>query len=66
MRSRLCSRLPSPWGASDARWRTMMGFHEALVMAALPFLVVRHRKLRFAIAGAVILATGWACTAGGP
>jgi hypothetical protein len=50
----------------DARWRTMMGFHEALVMAALPFLVVRHRKLRFAIAGAVILATGWACTAGGP
>jgi hypothetical protein len=30
----------------------------------LPFVAVRHRKLRFAISGAVILAAGWACAGG--
>jgi phosphatidylglycerol:prolipoprotein diacylglycerol transferase len=47
-------------GLTPAQWVA------ALVMAALPFAVVRHRKLRFAIAGAVILAAGWACRTGGP
>jgi len=47
-------------GLTPAQWVA------ALIMAALPFVVVRDRKLRFAIAGAVILATGWACAAGGP
>jgi phosphatidylglycerol:prolipoprotein diacylglycerol transferase len=36
----------------------------ALVLAALPLVVVRRRALRFAVSGAVILATAWACTGG--
>jgi len=47
-------------GLTPAQWVA------ALIMAALPFVAVRHRKLRFAICGAVILATGWACAGGGP
>jgi len=47
-------------GLTPAQWVA------ALIMAALPFVAVRHRKLRFAISGAVILAAGWACAGGGP
>jgi phosphatidylglycerol:prolipoprotein diacylglycerol transferase len=47
-------------GLTPAQWVA------ALIMAALPFVVVRHRKLRFAITGAVIIAAGCACAAGGP
>jgi phosphatidylglycerol:prolipoprotein diacylglycerol transferase len=47
-------------GLTPAQWVA------AMIMAALPFVVVRHRKLRFAISGAVILAAGWACAGGGP
>jgi phosphatidylglycerol---prolipoprotein diacylglyceryl transferase len=46
-------------GLTPAQWVS------ALTMAALPFAVVRRRKLRFAITGAVILAAGWACAGGG-
>jgi phosphatidylglycerol---prolipoprotein diacylglyceryl transferase len=42
-------------GLTPAQWVA------ALVLAVLPFAAVRHRKLRFAICGAVILGTGWAC-----
>jgi len=45
-------------GLTPAQWVA------ALTLAVLPFVAVRHRKLRFAIAGAVILAAGWACTGG--
>ena len=34
----------------------------ALVLAALPLVAVRRRAFRFALSGAVILATAWACT----
>jgi hypothetical protein len=37
-----------------------------LILAALPFVAMPHRKLRFAVSGAVILAAGWACAGGGP
>ncbi|MBA3342790.1 MAG: prolipoprotein diacylglyceryl transferase [Gemmatimonadaceae bacterium] len=47
-------------GLTPAQWVA------ALIMAALPFVAVRHRNLRFAISGAVILATAWACTGSGP
>jgi phosphatidylglycerol:prolipoprotein diacylglycerol transferase len=47
-------------GLTPAQWLA------ALIMAALPFVAVRHRKLRFAISGAVILGAGLACRAGGP
>ena len=47
-------------GLTPAQWVA------ALIMAALPFVAVRRRTLRFAISGAVILAAGWACTAAGP
>jgi phosphatidylglycerol---prolipoprotein diacylglyceryl transferase len=47
-------------GLTPAQWVA------ALVMAVLPFVAMRHRKLRFAVSGAVILATGWACAGGGP
>ena len=47
-------------GLTPAQWVA------ALIMAALPFAAVRHRKLRFAISGVVILAAGWACAGGGP
>lgn len=45
-------------GLTPAQWVA------ALVLAALPFVVVRRRPLRFAITGAVILAAGWACASG--
>ena len=45
-------------GLTPAQWVA------ALVVAALPFATLRRRKLRFAITGAVILATGWACWGG--
>jgi phosphatidylglycerol---prolipoprotein diacylglyceryl transferase len=47
-------------GLTPAQWVA------ALIMAALPFVAVRHRKLRFAISGIVVLAAGWACAGGGP
>jgi len=47
-------------GLTPAQWVA------ALIMAALPFVALRHRNLRFAISGAVILAAGWACAGGGP
>lgn len=47
-------------GLTPAQWAA------ASIMAAIPFFAVRQRKLRFAISGAVILATGWACAGGGP
>jgi len=46
-------------GLTPAQWVA------ALIMIALPFLLVPQRKLRFALAAAVILAAGWACTVGG-
>ncbi|MCY7377993.1 MAG: prolipoprotein diacylglyceryl transferase [Gemmatimonadaceae bacterium] len=46
-------------GLTPAQWVA------ALIMAALPFIVVSHRTLRYAISGAVILAAGWACAGGG-
>jgi prolipoprotein diacylglyceryltransferase len=45
-------------GLTPAQWTS------ALIVAALPLAAMRHRKLRFAITGAVILATGWACWGG--
>jgi prolipoprotein diacylglyceryltransferase len=53
---------------SDARYvgLTPAQWVSVLLMAALPFVAVRHRMLRLAIAGAVILAAAWACKAGGP
>jgi phosphatidylglycerol:prolipoprotein diacylglycerol transferase len=45
-------------GLTPAQWAA------ALIMAALPFAAVRRRKLRFAITGAVILATACACWSG--
>jgi phosphatidylglycerol:prolipoprotein diacylglycerol transferase len=47
-------------GLTPAQWVA------ASILAALPFVAVRRRALRFAISGAVILAAGWACTGGGP
>jgi hypothetical protein len=47
-------------GLTPAQWVA------ASIMAVLPFIVVRHRKLRFALTGAVIIAAGCACAAGGP
>jgi len=44
-------------GLTPAQWVA------SSIMTVLPFAVVRHRKLRLAIAGAVILAAGWACAA---
>lgn len=46
-------------GLTPAQWVA------ALIMAALPFLAIRRRRLRFVISGAVILAAGWACASGG-
>jgi phosphatidylglycerol:prolipoprotein diacylglycerol transferase len=45
-------------GLTPAQWSA------ALIMAALPFVAVRRRTLRFAITGTVILATTWACWGG--
>lgn len=52
---------------SDARYLglTPAQWVAALVFAALPFAVIRHPRLRLAVAGAVVLATAWACTAAG-
>lgn len=47
-------------GLTPAQWVA------ASIMAVLPFAALPRRKLRFAISGAVILASGWACAAGGP
>ena len=45
-------------GLTPAQWAA------ALVVTALPFVTVRQRALRFAIAGAVIVATACACWVG--
>lgn len=52
---------------SDARYlRLTPGqWVAALTLAALPLVAMDRRKVRFAISGAVILATAWACW-GGP
>jgi phosphatidylglycerol:prolipoprotein diacylglycerol transferase len=42
-------------GLTPAQWTA------ALIVATLPFVAIRNRKLRFAITGAVALATAWAC-----
>jgi phosphatidylglycerol:prolipoprotein diacylglycerol transferase len=47
-------------GLTPAQWVA------ALIMTGLPFVAVRHRKMRFVISGAVILAASWACAGGGP
>lgn len=44
-------------GLTPAQWVA------ALVFACLPFAAIRHPRLRFAVAGVVVLATAWACTA---
>ena len=49
--ARYLGLTPAQWGA-------------ALIMAVLPFAAVARRKLRFAITGAVILGTVWACWGG--
>lgn len=46
-------------GLTPAQWVA------ALIMAALPFAAIRDRKVRYAIAGIVLLATGWACAGAG-
>lgn len=48
---------------SDARYLglTPAQWVAALIFASLPFAVIRHRRLRFAVAGVVVLATAWAC-----
>jgi phosphatidylglycerol---prolipoprotein diacylglyceryl transferase len=51
--SRYLGLTPAQWGA-------------AMIMAALPFAAIPHQKLRFAITGAVILGTAWACWGGSP
>ena len=53
---------------SDVRYLrlTPAQWAAALIMAGLPFAVLRHRALRFAISGAVILTAGWACWGGAP
>jgi len=52
---------------SDARYLrlTPAQWVAALVAAAVPFALFERRKIRFAISGAVILGTAWACW-GGP
>lgn len=45
-------------GLTPAQWVA------AAIFSTLPFFAVRHRTLRFALAGAVILGAGWACAAG--
>jgi phosphatidylglycerol:prolipoprotein diacylglycerol transferase len=51
--ARYLGLTPAQWGA-------------ALVLAVLPFVAMHHRKLRFAITGAVVLTTAWACWNGSP
>lgn len=52
---------------SDARYLrlTPAQWVAALTLAALPLIVIERRRVRFAISGAIILATAWACW-GGP
>jgi prolipoprotein diacylglyceryltransferase len=52
---------------SDARYLrlTPAQWVAALTLASLPLVVMDRRKVRFAISGAVILATAWSCW-GGP
>jgi len=45
-------------GLTPAQWAA------ALLLAILPFIVIRNPKLRVVISGAVILAGVWACTGG--
>lgn len=47
-------------GLTPAQWVA------ALTVAALPFVLVRRREVRLALAAIVVLATAWACKAGGP
>lgn len=47
------------FGLTPAQWAA------ALIFAALPFAAIRRPRLRLAVAGAVLLSTGWACTAAG-
>jgi phosphatidylglycerol:prolipoprotein diacylglycerol transferase len=47
-------------GMTPAQWVA------ALVLAVLPFVAVRRRRLRPALTAVVILGTVWACRAGGP
>jgi phosphatidylglycerol:prolipoprotein diacylglycerol transferase len=51
---------------SDARYLglTPAQWMSAAILAGLPFVAMRHRKLRFAVSGLVILAAGWACWGG--
>jgi phosphatidylglycerol---prolipoprotein diacylglyceryl transferase len=51
---------------SDARYLrlTPAQWVAAVILAVLPFVAMRHRKLRLAISGVVILAAGWACWGG--
>ncbi len=52
---------------SDARYLhlTPAQWVAALTLAALPLVAMDRRKVRFAVSGAIILATAWACW-GGP
>jgi phosphatidylglycerol:prolipoprotein diacylglycerol transferase len=52
---------------SDARYLhlTPAQWSAALILTTIPLAALSHRKVRFAISGAVILATAWACW-GGP
>ena len=45
-------------GLTPAQWVS------ALVVAALPVVLVRHRRLRLVAGGAIVLATAWACSGG--
>jgi phosphatidylglycerol---prolipoprotein diacylglyceryl transferase len=45
-------------GLTPAQWVA------ALTLAGLPFVAMRHRKLRFVVSGVVILVAGWACWGG--
>lgn len=51
---------------SDVRYLrlTPAQWAAAVILAALPLVAMNRRRLRFAISGAVILATAWACAAG--
>ncbi len=51
--ARYLGLTPAQWGA-------------ALIVAVLPFATLGRRKLRYALTGAVILGTAWACWSGSP
>lgn len=51
--ARYLGLTPAQWGA-------------ALVLALLPLVAIDRRKLRYALTGAVILVTAWACWSGSP